>query len=202
MIYTIKAAQTSRALDKLIFSSEDESLIDIAKRAGVEVPFVRPQELATDQASSLSVVQHAIEYLEAQGEYFDAVCLLQVTTPMRRTSDIDEAISRFVESGVDALVSVIPVPHQYNPHWVLLEKEAGALKWAAGDKVIGRRQELPKAYIRDGSIYITKTDVVKKGSLYGDRLAYYEMDPERHVNIDDLSDWQRANELLSQDQHG
>ena len=75
MSYTLEAAQRAHALDRLIFSSEDVSLIKIAADAGVEVPFTRPEHLATDEASSLAVVQHAIHFLEAQGEFFDAVCL-------------------------------------------------------------------------------------------------------------------------------
>lgn len=197
LAYTIEAALEASALDGLVFSSEDEVLIKLAKDAGVEVPFTRPEHLATDTASSLAVVQHAIRFLEDRGEYYDAVCLLQVTTPMRTANDIDNAVSSFVKSGADALVSVIPVPHQYNPHWVLLEKQTEKLHWAMGDKVIGRRQDLPKAYIRDGSIYITKTSVIKNNSLYGESLAYFEMNPERHVNIDTEADWLRATQLLS-----
>lgn len=197
LAYTIEAALEANALDGLVFSSEDEVLIKLAKDAGVEVPFTRPEHLATDTASSLAVVQHAIRFLEDRGEYYDAVCLLQVTTPMRTANDIDNAVSSFVKSGADALVSVIPVPHQYNPHWVLLEKQTDKLHWAMGDKVIGRRQDLPKAYIRDGSIYITKTSVIKNNSLYGESLAYFEMNPERHVNIDTEADWLRATQLLS-----
>lgn len=199
MTYTIEAAQNASSLAGVIFSSEDESLIEIAKGAGVEVPFRRPEHLATDEASSLSVVQHALDFLEGRGEHFDAVCLLQVTTPMRTARQIDQAVERFVIGGSDALVSVIPVPHQFNPHWVLTQKGSNELEWAMGSKVIGRRQDLPKAFIRDGSIYITRTEVIKEGSLYGESLTYFEMDPNRHVNIDDDSDWLRATQLLSEE---
>lgn len=197
LAYTAEAALQAQGLDKVVFSSEDDKLIALAEKAGLDVPFKRPADLATDAASSLSVVQHALAELEAAGDRYDAVCLLQVTTPMRNAADIDSAIESFRESQADALVSVIPVPHQYNPHWVLMQEGADRLQWSMGKKIIGRRQDLPKAYIRDGSIYITKTKVIQAGSLYGEQLAFYEMDPESHVNIDTQEDWQRATELLS-----
>ena len=92
--------------------------------------------------------------------YFDAVCLLQPTTPFRRKGLIDEAIKKFESGSFDSLVSVREVPHEFNPHWVFEEKD-GKLKIATGEKqIISRRQELPKAYHRDGAIYLTKTEVI------------------------------------------
>ena len=141
--YTIEAALASKRLSRVIFSSEDEQLIDLAKKSGVEVPFVRPEVLATDVAGSLEVVQHALQFLAKEGEIYDAVCLLQVTYPFRTTEDIDLAVSKFNSSKTDSLISVKEVPHQYNPHWVFVQNESDNLTIATRDeKIIARRQEL------------------------------------------------------------
>ena len=194
MQYTIEAALGSKLLSSVIFSSEDDHLMKMAENLGVTVPFKRPDHLASDTAGSLEVVQHALETLP---ENYDAVCLLQVTTPFRTSEDIDKAIERFLKLGSDSLVSVQEVPHQYNPHWVFEEKE-GVLRIATGEQqIIKRRQELPKAYIRDGAIYITKTKVLQEeNSFFGERMGYIELDPERHVNIDTQKDWKKAEALV------
>jgi N-acylneuraminate cytidylyltransferase len=197
LYYTIEAALQAKKLDRVIFSSDDERLISLARRAGVEVPFVRPSHLAQVDSGSLAVVQHAVQYLEEQGHQYDAVCLLQVTNPFRTATDIDSAISKFQDEHTDSLISVVPVPHEFNPHWVFEPTIRGTLKLATGDKeIIQRRQELPKAYIRDGAIYLTKTEVLfQKNSFYGSTIGYVISDAERHVNIDTEADWQRAEML-------
>jgi CMP-N-acetylneuraminic acid synthetase len=192
--YTIEAALDAKLLDRVIFSSEDEALITLAKSLGVEVPFERPSELATDNAGSIDVVKHALEALAANGEHYDAVCLLQVTNPFRTSAFIDRAVTKFKNSQVDSLLSVLEVPHEFNPHWVYEISEEGNLQLATGEKeIIKRRQDLPKAFYRDGSVYITKSDVIlKQNSLYGKSIGYIESDAERHVNIDTMTDWEKA----------
>ncbi|TVZ53397.1 cytidylyltransferase domain-containing protein [Dokdonia sp. Hel_I_53] len=197
MQYTVEAALQSKELDDVIFSSEDATLIGMAKNMGVEVPFIRPATLATDSAGSLEVVQHAISFLKDIGRTYDAVCLLQVTTPFRSSQDIDMAIHQFKAQQTDALISVQKVPHEYNPHWVFEERSSGHLKIATGeDEIIKRRQDLPDAFIRDGSIYITKSDILTLGnSFYGETLQYILTDSSRYVNIDTLEDWEKASRI-------
>lgn len=198
LAYTIDAANQSKLLTKVILSTDDNNIIACAKNYNVEIPFVRPEHLATDTAKSIDVAQHAIEFLEKKGQYFDAVCLLQVTSPFRESGMIDKAIKKFKDTGADALISVLPVPHEYNPHWTFKESENGLLKIATGEsEIISRRQELPMAYHRDGSIYITKTEYIKKGTFYGESLTYIESNPNFHVNIDTLQDWEKAEKMIN-----
>ena len=140
----------------MILSSDDAEIIEIAKKAGTNVPFVRPSILATDTTSSIDVVLHALEFMEQSGFFYDAVCLLQPTSPVREEGFIDNAIEKFINKNTDSLLSVLQVPHEYNPHWTFEENIEGNLKIATGDnQIISRRQDLPKAYFRDGSIYIS-----------------------------------------------
>jgi len=196
--YTVEAALDSKLLDRVIFSSEDKSLIDLARSLRVEVPFVRPTHLSEDTSGSIEVVQHAINALAQNGDNYDAVCLLQVTTPFRTAADIDTAIEKFIAEGNDSLISVQKVPHEYNPHWVFTISEKGNLQIVTGEsEIIKRRQELPDAFIRDGAIYITLSSVLlKENSFFGNSISHLELDLNKHVNIDTESDWLRAEKIL------
>jgi N-acylneuraminate cytidylyltransferase len=197
--YTADAAKAAGLLTRVVLSSDDDAIIEVARQCGIDVPFKRPAHLATDGAPTLPAIQHAVQYLQEQeGDFFDAVCLLQPTSPMRPPGLIDACIGRFVSTGADSLITVMPVPHEYNPHWVFEPASDGFLKIATGEeKIIARRQELPPAYIRDGCVYITKTSVLmNQNSLYGSSIAWYETDPKNQVNIDTPDDWALAEQTL------
>jgi len=197
LAYTSEIALASKELSRVIMSSDSQEIIDTAKGLKLETPFIRPKELAEDNTPTLPVVLHALDFYEKQGIHFDAVCILQVTTPFRAAGFLDEAIQKFKKTAADSLISVLEIPHEYNPHWAFIESENKSLKIATGDKeVISRRQELPKAFHRDGSIYITRTKILKeRKSLFGDTIAYIESSRDIYVNIDTLSDWEKAEEL-------
>ncbi|MBN3518710.1 acylneuraminate cytidylyltransferase family protein [Algoriphagus lutimaris] len=193
LAYTAESAFESKFLEKTILSTDDQNIAVVGESLGVEVPFIRPEKLALDQTPTLPVINHALDYYESLGEKFDVVCLLQVTSPFRPAGFIDQAILKFKNSKADSLVSVLEVPDHFNPHWTFEDSANGFLSIATGEKeLITRRQELPKAYYRDGSLYLTKTSVIRNGSLYGDKLTYIVNDPEYYVNIDTLEDWEKA----------
>lgn len=195
--YSIESAKKSRLISAIMVSTDSDDIAAVAMKYGAKVPFMRPKELAEDATPTLAVLQHAVDFYESQGQIFDAVCLLQPTSPFRGKDLIDKAIEKFTAANADALVSVLPVPHEYNPHWTFLSDDNQLLQIATGDeKLISRRQDLPKAYHRDGAVYITKTSIIKAGSMYGTRLAYIESNPENYVNIDTPSDWEKAASLL------
>ncbi len=197
--YTFDAAKNSKLLNKVILSSDDGDIIQIAKQLELEVPFKRPEHLAEDSSSSLGVVKHALNYYLDKGIQFDAVCLLQATTPFRKPGLIDECVLKFQDNNFDSLVTVREVPEEYNPHWVFEEHE-GCLKIATGEKeIISRRQDLPKAYHRDGAIYITKTEVLlNENSLFGKKIGFIDTSASPYVNIDVPEDWRKAEDLLSE----
>lgn len=198
LAYTSEIALRSKLLTKVIVSTDDVNISNHAKNLKLEVPFLRPVELAQDNSPTIDTVIHTLRWYSNQNIFFDAVCLLQVTSPFRTVEFLDNAIEKFINSGCDALVSVQKVPHEYNPHWTFEVNSEGNLTIATGDtQIIPRRQELPLAYHRDGSIYITKSNVIlEQNSLYGNSIAYIESDPEFYVNIDTPEDWEKA-ELLA-----
>jgi CMP-N-acetylneuraminic acid synthetase len=196
--YTAEAALASQYLSRVILSTDDPEIAQVGKHCGLEVPFLRPNTLAQDNTPTLPVVQHALHFLEQNQEKFDAVCLLQPTCPLRQTSDIDSCLKLFGDQNADTVVTVLPVPDKYNPHWVYFQNDEGLLYLSTGEPTpIPRRQELPTAYHREGSIYITRRDVImEQGRLYGHRLYGYPLPSERSVNIDTMDDWRKAEELL------
>jgi len=196
--YTIDAVNDSKLLDKTILTSDDDEIIKVAQNLGLEVPFKRPSNLATDESPTIDTIIHVIEYYKSQNINFEAICLLQVTNPFRTGKFIDDAIRKFENSNSDSLISVLEVPHEYNPHWTFKENDEGHLKISTGEsEIISRRQNLPKSYYRDGSIYIVKTDVViNQKSLYGNTISYIESDKVKHVNIDTMEDWEKAEKLI------
>lgn len=197
LAYSIEQAVASKLLSKVMVSTDDKVIAVLAGEYGAEVPFLRPDELATDTTPSIEVIKHAVAFLELQGEYYDAVCLLQPTYPFRKKGFIDEAITTFVEKKADSLVSVLPVPHQFNPHWVFEPDEKGSLQIATGEKeIIKRRQDLPQTFFRDGALYVTKISSIKQGTLYGGNLSYILTDSQLYVNIDTSEDWEIAEQKL------
>lgn len=195
--YTIDSVADSKLLTKCILSSDSEEIIKTSKQLGVEAPFIRPAEFSKDDTPSIDVVKHALEFFAASNEYFDAVCLLQPTTPFRSKALIDDAIRKFESGSYDSLISVREVPHEFNPHWTF-EENNGRLQIATGEKrIISRRQELPKAFHRDGAVYLTKTEVIlKQNSLYGDTIGYVENSGSDYINLDTEADWEKAEKIL------
>lgn len=198
LAYTAEAALAAKRLARTILSTEDEEIAAVGRSCGIEVPFLRPAELAQDHTPTLPVVQHALRWLEEHGDRFDAICLLQPTSPLRRAVDIDACIELFERSVADAVVAVLPVPAEYNPHWVYFRDKDGWLCLSTGDEApIPRRQDLPPAFHREGSIYVSRRDLVMKHNcLYGQHLIGYQIEPQRSVNIDTEEDWARAESLL------
>jgi CMP-N-acetylneuraminic acid synthetase len=198
MQYTAETAHAARLLSRIVLSTDDEEIAEIGRKCLLEVPFMRPPALAADATPSLLVVQHALEWLGSRGDVFDAVCLLQPTHPFRQPGDIDACITLLGESGADSVVTVLPVPPEHNPHWVFFSGPDGTLRLSTGETtLIPRRQDLPPAFHREGSVYVTRRDVVLKGgSLLGGRVIGYPVDPGKSVNIDTQEDWARAEEML------
>ncbi|WP_144605194.1 acylneuraminate cytidylyltransferase family protein [Algoriphagus algorifonticola] len=199
LAYTYDSAKQSKLLSKVILSSDDSDIIAVANQIGLEVPFTRPENLANDQSPTLPVIAHALRFFEEKGEKFDAVCLLQTTYPFRRKGLIDDAIKEFIRTDAEALVSVLPVPHEFNPHWVFEPGLNGFLEIATGEKqIIPRRQDLPTSFFRDGAIYITKSEVIlSKNSILSEKLAYIVGDESRYVNLDTFDDWKKAEILVN-----
>ena len=196
--YSIETALDTPSLSKVMVSTDSQEIAEISSALGAEVPELRPTHLATDSSPTIDTVGYTLAYYAEKGINYDAVCLLQPTSPMRTSKDVTEAIEIFKKRQFDSLISVLPVPHEYNPHWVFTKDNNGGLRISTGEKkIISRRQDLPSAYHRNGSIYLTQASViVNQNSLYGATVGYYEMSMKDHVNIDTHEDWVKAEDLI------
>ncbi len=189
--YTIEAAQQSKLLTHFVVSSEDEEIIKVAKSFGAPAPFVRPAELATDEAPSLPVVQHAVREVESRkGVTFDYVVLLQATSPLRNSADIDAALEKLIETGADSVVSVVRVAHHHPARMRFIENDLLIQLPMGEQKEMQRRQDLPPVYIRNGAIFATKRSVVMdQNSMLGKVSRPYVMPESRSANVDTKFDF-------------
>ena len=195
--YTLKSAKESKFLSECLVSTEDKEIKETAIGLGAEVPFLRPKELALDTASTLPVLTHALSEMEHQGKYFDAVCILQPTSPFRSPGFIDKCIEKFIQTKADTLISVKKVPDHYNPHWVFEETEKDRFKISTGEKqIIPRRQQLPNTFYRDGMVYLVKSDLIlRENTLFGSKISAYPTQGDS-INIDTMEDWRLAEAFL------
>ena len=197
--YSIDAAFRSKLLTDVIVSTDSQKIRDLAISLGADAPFLRPAELSTDSALSISVARHALEFMDSKlGERYDAIMLLQPTSPLRSATDIDCAISMLSESDCDSLISISDVggSHPFRMKRVINGYLTNFLEQGFED--MRPRQLLPKVFIRNGAIYLARTDLVmRENSFGGDRTLAYEMPSERSVNIDTELDFAVANHILS-----
>ena len=198
LAYTAEAAQAATKLTRTILSTDDEEIADIGRSLGIDVPFMRPVELAEDATATFPVILHAVTKLESFGEHYDAICLLQPTNPLRRAEDIDNCIEMMETTGADSVISILPVPHVYNPKWVYWRLPDGEMKLSSGDtEPVTRRQDLPAAFHREGCVYVTKRSVLTVyGNLYGRNVRGYEINEANSINIDTQDDWNRAEAMI------
>lgn len=191
--WTIEAALASRCVSRVVLSSDDDEIMQVARSHGCEVPFRRPAELAGDLASSADVVAHALAQLPGH----DHVLLLQPTSPLREAADIDAAFDLMQSHQAPACVSVCPV--QESPYW-MYRIEGGQqlrplLPPASGAH---RRQDLPPVYMLNGALYLAGVDHFRQQRAFlGPGCAAYVMPRERSLDIDTAEDLALADEELS-----
>ena len=195
--------QLADVLYRTVVSTDDPELADLAKQAGGDVPFLRPDHLAEDSTPMLPVVQHAVSHVEREDDVVvDWVLLLQPTNPIRDREDIEGAIALAAAGECDSVISVVRV---FDVHPVLMKRiEGGYLQPFSVPEPEGtRRQDYqPAAYMRNGAIYLTRRDVLmSQGSIWGERIRPFEMPPERSVGIDSELDV-RLVDLLLADRNG
>jgi CMP-N-acetylneuraminic acid synthetase len=202
LAHTAEAAGAARRLARCILSTDDPEIAAAGREYGLDVPFLRPPELATDTTPSLDVMIHAARRLDEMGTPADALVLLQPTAPLRTAEDIDGAIDLLERGEADSVVSVAEVPSHYSPEWQLTLGGDGELSLATGRplrEIVTRRQLLPKTYYRNGAVYaVRRATLLDQRSLYGERCLGYVMPAERSVNIDGPDELAEAERVLAE----
>jgi CMP-N-acetylneuraminic acid synthetase len=198
--YTIETALAARHLfHRIMVSTDDEEIAEVARRYGAEVPLLRPVKLASDDVPMVPVLQHAVQFIEEQDNIrLDWVCLLQPTDPLRNVEDIEAALILAEAGGCDSVISVVQV---FSVHPILMKRivDGRLLPYCIEEREGTRRQDYqPSAYMRNGAIYLTRRNVLMDhNSIWGDVIRPYIMPAERSVGIDSELDLKLVDLLAS-----
>ncbi|MBV8731425.1 MAG: acylneuraminate cytidylyltransferase family protein [Acidobacteriia bacterium] len=186
LAWTAEAALSAKRLSRTVLSTDNEEIAETGRQCGLEVPFLRPPELARDETPTIPVLQDVVRKLEASGDRYDAVLTLQPTNPLRLSSDIDGAISLLENTGADSVISFADVGERHPARMKFIGPDGRVVDPPFAESFEGQpRQSLPKLYLRDGSIYLTRTTVLlEQGSLKGRDCRAWIIPPERSCNID------------------
>jgi N-acylneuraminate cytidylyltransferase/CMP-N,N'-diacetyllegionaminic acid synthase len=193
IVWTIEAALRSSLLDAVVVSTDDPEIAEVARRAGAQVPFMRPSELAQDQTPGLDPVLHALDQLPQ----YDSVLLLQPTSPLRTTEDIDACLRLAMQHHAPSVVSVSePDTH---PYWTYRLSGGQTLDRLIDAPPVTRRQDLPAVVALNGALYFADACWLRhSGSFIGTETLAYVMARERSVDLDTPLDWKFAELLLKE----
>lgn len=194
--YTIEAAKECPYIDKVVVSTEDEEIADISMRAGAIVPFSRPEELATDEAKTIDVVMHAVEFYERKAERFDIIVLLQPTSPLRNAEDITKALEYFMRNEQRSLVTVSEVSE--SPILMRNFNKENKLEKIMEEDSDVRRQDMKKFYRINGAIYINKASELNANTSFNDNEMGFVLTQEHGIDVDEPQDLVVAEYYLSQ----
>ena len=195
--YTIDEAREIVGDEDICVSTDDPEIIKSVEDYGLKVPFVRPEVLATDTAGTYEVLLHALNYYEKKGRLYDAVLLLQNTSPFRRAEHIKEALALYNDK-VDMVVSVKECAA--NPYYCVFEEDNnGYLHVCKGDGNIFRRQDAPKVYEYNGAIYIMNAETLKTTHMHKmQKRVKYVMDDISSLDLDTMTDWNIAESIIKE----
>lgn len=195
--YSIDVARQFTTDDNICVTTDDDKIIEVVEKYGLKVPFKRPDYLATDTCGSNEVIQHAWSFYEKMEKHYDAVLLLQPTSPFRKVEFLKEAVALYDDS-IDMVTSVKSAP--CNPYYDGFEdNENGLLVISKGDGTIERRQDAPKVWQLNGSIYvINPKSLMEKGLAHFVRIRKYPMSEYYSIDIDNPFDWKVAELVISE----
>lgn len=193
IVWTIEAALRSSKLDGVVVSTDDAEIAEVARCAGAQVPFMRPAELAQDHTPGLDPVIHALDQLPQ----YNSVLLLQPTSPLRNTEDIDSCLSLVERTNAKSVVSVTEA--DIHPYWTYrLSADQKITRFVDGAP-IARRQDLPEAFALNGAMYFAQAQWLRdSGSLVGVETLAYVMSKEHSVDLDTPLDWKFAELLMKE----
>lgn len=194
LAYTIEHARHSRLVNRVVVSTDDEEITQVARSYGAEVVH-RPAVISGDEASSESALLHVLEHLRDQENYWpDLVVFLQCTSPIRQPGDIDRAIQQLLAEGADSLLSGVPF-HLFI--WRRVNGNVEAIDYDPARRP--RRQERPAEFIENGSIYVFKPWVLQElGNRLGGKITLFEMDEDSLVDINTARDFALCEAIMGQ----
>jgi CMP-N-acetylneuraminic acid synthetase len=196
--YAVRTSNASGVVDRAVLSTDSQRIAEEGRRVGLEVPFMRPPDLARDDTPMLPVIEHAVASLSAQGWDPEIVVLLQPTSPLRTPAHIRDAVQLLRDSNADSVVTVVEVPRHLSPDYVMRIDEGQLVPFLPDGARITRRQDARVAYVRDGTVYAFWTRSLRDtGSIYGRRCLPLIVPGRESITIDTPEDWQEAERRLA-----
>ena len=193
LAYTVQVARESGVIDRLVLSTEDKEIAAVGRAEGVEVPFLRPADLAADSSPMIDVVQHALSELDSKGWEPEIVVLLQPTSPLRESARVKQAVNMLRAEACDSVVTVVELARHLSPDYVMRIEHGRLEPFLATGSAVTRRQDARLAYVRDGSVYAFWRETVSKyGSIYGQDCRALVIPSAEAVTLDVPSDWIEA----------
>ncbi|WP_188066256.1 cytidylyltransferase domain-containing protein [Brevibacillus brevis] len=192
--WTIEEAKKSLYIDRVIVSTDDEEIAEVAREWGCEVPFLRPSEFAQDHTPGIDPVLHAMEMLPG----YDYAILLQPTSPLRITEDIDACLEHCVKQGANACVSVTLTDK--SPYWMYhLSETNGLLPVLQSEQPVLRRQDAPDVYVLNGAVYVARSTWLQQTRTYlqAETIGFV-MPKERSFDIDTQFDFTFAETIMNE----
>lgn len=191
--WTIEAALRSSLLNAVVVSTDDLEIAELARQAGAQVPFMRPAELAQDQTPGLDPVLHALDQLPQ----YDSVLLLQPTSPLRTTDDIDGCLNLVMREKAQSVVSVSET--ETHPYWTYRLNADQTMVRLLDVAPVARRQDLPAFFSLNGAMYFAEANWLRNSrSFVGAETLAYVMSKEHSVDLDTPLDWKFAELLLKE----
>ena len=187
--YTIEFLKKWGKADRIVCSTDSEKIAEIAEQYGVEVPCLRPPELADDKASKLSALKHIVQFCEQQeNSEYDTIVDLDPTAPLRKKIHLDEAFKQFIENNANNLYSVCRA-HK-NPYFNMIEVDKNGYSHLCKPSNVIRRQDAPAVFEMNASIYIYNRDfLLKTNTIHSNKTIIYEMPEITSVDIDSEIDF-------------
>jgi CMP-N-acetylneuraminic acid synthetase len=195
--WAIDAARGATRIDHLVVSSDDEEVLAIAAAVDPTLPLRRPAELATAESPAIDYVRHALEVAEAGGARYDAVAIVQPTSPFTRPAVIDEAVALLEATGADSAVTVVQVPHDLHPMKFKTLDGDRLRPYRVDEAGRTRADQLPPVYTRNGSVYVAARATIERGDLLGDDSRAVVMPRDESIDINDEVDLALAELLLA-----
>ncbi len=192
--YTIEAALKAKSIDRVIISTDDEEIAKTAVQYGAELPFMRPAELASDKAMAIDNYIYTINRLEKEDNItIDSFVVLQPTSPLRKSDDIDGAVKLFNDKNADSVISYTPEAHPVSWH-KYLDNEGKFVDILAAN--INNRQENRISYYPNGAVYVFRISMIRERKYYTEKSYAYVMPRNRSIDIDFIDDFEYAEFLL------
>lgn len=195
--WSIEAGIACPEISEVVVSTDDENIARVAREFGADVPFMRPDALARDDARQIDAIVHALEFLKVQGREYRAVALLQPTCPLRLPEDISGSLALLDKSGADTVITVTEVDGVYLSQLYDVDENGAAQTRFPASKTGTLRQDYKPLYHRCGLVYVLRPDYVLRDKvLYGEKIAAYRIPKARSFDIDSAFDWDMSEWLL------